>query len=205
MIGIYLVANVAYIAALGPNGVAESDRPAAESVSVVGGSTAGSLIAIAILVSMLCAANGITLTSTRVYFAMANDGIFFPNLSVVHPRFRTPAVATIWSSLQAILMPATRTFEQLLTYVVFAGWYFYALGAASVFVFRRKLPTAERPFLVPGYPVTPLLFVLASFAIVLITLVSQTERGLVGLAVVFMGAPAYYFWRRKTQTASASS
>jgi len=205
LIGIYLVANVSYIAALGPSGLAESERPAAQAVSVILGPAAGNLIAVVILISMFGAANGTTMTSTRVYFAMANDGIFFRKLGEVHPRFRTPALAIIWSSLWAILMAATGTFEQLLTYVVFAGWFFYALGAASVFVFRRTRAATERPFLVPGYPITPLLFVLASFAIVLNTLVSQPERGLVGLGMVLLGTPAYYFWRRRLKGPSASA
>jgi APA family basic amino acid/polyamine antiporter len=205
LIGIYLVANVAYIAALGPSETAASQRPAAQAVSVTLGPAAGNFIALAILISMFSAANGVTLTSTRVYFAMANDGLFFRKLGEVHPRFKTPALAVVWSSLWAILMAATGTFEQLLTYVVFAGWFFYALGAASLLVFRRTRAATERPFLVPGYPVTPLLFILVSFAIVLNTVVSQPERGLVGLGMVLLGTPAYYFWRRRLKTASDSA
>ncbi len=200
LIGIYLFANVAYLCALGPARAAQSGRIAAESVTVIFGPTAGNLIALAILVSMFSAANGVTLTATRAYYAMANDGVFFRKLGEVHPRFKTPAVAVVWSSIWAILLAVTGTFEQLLTYVVFAGWIFYALGAAAVFVFRKTHPTAERPFRVPLYPLTPLLFVLASAAIVLNTLVTQPERGFVGLGIILVGAPAYMMWSSRSRT-----
>ena len=93
-------------------------------------------------------------------------------------------------------MPAaTGTFEQLLTYVVFAGWIFYALGALAIFVYRRRQPDAVRPYRVPGYPLTPLLFVLAAGLLVLNTMVTQPGRAAVGLSVVVLGTPAFYAWR----------
>jgi N-acyl-D-aspartate/D-glutamate deacylase/amino acid transporter len=203
LIGIYLLANVAYVAALGPAGVQGSQRVAADSVSALFGPAAGKLIAAVILVSMFSAANGITLTAPRLFFSMARDGVFFQKLAVVHPRFRTPAFAIIAGSAWAALLAASGTFEQLLTYVVFAGWIFYGLGAMSIFVYRRRAPDMPRPFRVPGYPLTPLLFVLASAAVVLNTLFSQTGRALVGLAVVLTGVPAYLLWRRATARTSA--
>jgi APA family basic amino acid/polyamine antiporter len=196
LIGLYMLANVAYVAALGTEGVQASDRVAASAVAALFGPAAGSLIAVVILISMFSAANGLALTAPRMYYAMARDGVFFQRLAEVHPRFRTPAFAIAAASAWAILLAATGTFEQLLTYVVFAGWIFYGLGAMSIFVFRRREPNAVRPFRVPGYPVTPILFVAASAAIVINTLVTQPARALVGLAVVFAGAPAYWLWRR---------
>jgi basic amino acid/polyamine antiporter, APA family len=195
LIAIYLLPNIAYIAALGPEGVARSDRVASEAVTALMGNTAGNLIAAAILVSIFSAANGLTLTAPRVYFAMARDRVFFRRLADVHPRFGTPAFAIVVSSAWAILLAATGTFEQLLTYVVFAGWIFYALGAASIFVYRRTRPGASRPFSVPLYPLTPLLFILAAGAIVLNTFIAQPGRAAVGLAVVLLGAPAFFLWR----------
>ena len=196
LIGIYLLANVAYVAALGPAGVQSSQRVAADSVTALFGPAAGKLIAAVILVSMFSAANGLTLTSPRLYFAMSRDGVFFRKLAEVHPRFRTPAFAIIAGSAWAALLAATGTFEQLLTYVVFSGWIFYGLGAMSIFVYRRRAPDMPRPFRVPGYPLTPVLFVAASAAIVLNTLFTQPGRALVGLAVVLAGVPAYLIWRR---------
>ena len=95
------------------------------------------------------------------------------------------------------------TFEQLLTYVVFAGWIFYGLGAMAVFVYRRRQPDTVRPFRTPGYPVTPLLFVASAAALVLSTLVAQPVRGAVGLAAVLIGTPAFYLWRARRRSATA--
>jgi len=161
------------------------------------GPSAGKLIAVVILVSMFSAANGLTLTAPRMYYAMARDGLIFRKLGEVHPRFGTPAFAIIAGSTWAAVLAATGTFEQLLTYVVFTGWIFYGLGALSIFVFRRREPDAPRPFRVPGYPLTPILFVLASSAIVLNTLVTQPGRALVGIAGVLSGVPVYLLWRRR--------
>ena len=199
LIGIYLLANLAYVAAIGPAAVQASRRVAADSVTALYGAGAGKLIAAVILVSMFSAANGLTLTSPRLYFAMARDGVFFRRLAEVHPRFGTPAFAIVAGSAWAALLAVTGTFEQLLTYVVFSGWIFYGLGAMSIFVYRRRAPDLPRPFRVPGYPITPVLFVAASAAIVLNTLSSQPARALVGLAVVLAGVPVYFVWKGRLQ------
>jgi len=135
---------------------------------------------------------------------MARDGVFFARLSEVSPRFGTPAIAIIAGSAWAMVMAATGSFDQLLTYVVFAAWIFYGLGALSIFVYRRKLADVPRPFRVPGYPVTPLLFVASAAALVLNTIASQPTRAAIGLAVVLSGVPAYYWWRRSTRTPGTS-
>ncbi len=197
LIAIYLLANLAYLAALGPGGAAASDAVAAEAVRTLAGPGAGKLIAAAIIVSMFGAANGLTLTAPRVYFAMARDRLFFSQLAAVHRSYRTPAFAILASGVWASVLALSGTFEELLTYVVFAGWIFYALGGLSLFVYRRRFPNWPRPFKTPGYPLTPLLFVASAAAIVLNTLFARPVQGLVGLAIVLLGAPAYYFWRRR--------
>jgi len=136
------------------------------------------------------------LTAPRVYYAMARDGIFFHKLAEIHPRFRTPAFAVLGGSVWAILLAATGTFEQLLTYVVFTGWLFYALSAASIFVYRRRTSESTLTYRVPGYPWTPLVFIAAAAALVLNTIVTQTGRAAIGLGIVLLGAPAYLFWDR---------
>jgi APA family basic amino acid/polyamine antiporter len=199
LIAIYMIANVAYVAAIGPAGVMGSGRVAADAVSAIMGPAAAKVIAAAIIVSRYSAANGLTLTAPRAYYTMARDGTFFSKMAEVHPRFGTPAFAIIASSAWACVLAATGTFEQLLTYVVFVGWIFYGLGALAVFVFRRTRPDAPRPFRVPGYPVTPLLFVLSAAAIVGNTIVSQPVRAALGIAVVLLGAPAYFIWKRSAR------
>jgi basic amino acid/polyamine antiporter, APA family len=195
LIGIYLFANVGYLAALGTTGVATSDRVAAEAVGAIVGPAAAKLIAAVILVSIFSATNGLTISAPRVYFAMAQDGLFFRKLAEVHPRFGTPAVSIIAGTVWAMVLAASGTFEQLLTYVVFVGWIFYALGAACVFVLRRTRPDADRPFRVPGYPFTPLLFIVAAVALVGNTIATQPGRAAVGIGVVLLGLPVYYVWR----------
>jgi APA family basic amino acid/polyamine antiporter len=195
LIGIYVLANVGYLAALGPEGVVRSDRVAAEAVGAIVGPGAAKLIAAAILISIFSATNGLTITAPRVYYAMAKDGLFFRKLAEVHPRYGTPAVSVVAGTLWAMILAASGTFEQLLTYVVFVGWIFYALGAACVFVLRRTEPDAERPFRVPGYPWTPLLFVVAAVALVGNTIATQPGRAAVGIGVVLLGVPVYFLWR----------
>jgi basic amino acid/polyamine antiporter, APA family len=197
LIGIYCLANIGYIAALGPAGAAASTGIAAEAVRVVFGPVAAHAIAAAILVSIFSAANGITLTAPRVFYAMARDGVFFRQLAGIHPRRGTPAFAVVALCAWAMVLAATGTFDQLLTYVVFTGWIFYALAAASVFVYRARRPDLERPFRVPLYPLTPLLFVVAAGAIVVNALLTQTVQAGMGIAVVLTGAPVYLIWRRR--------
>ena len=202
LIVIYLTANFAYLAALGPARVAASDRVAGEAVAQVLGPAAGGIIALAIIISMYSAAHATVITAPRVYYSMSRDGLFFEKLGEVHPTFGTPAVAIIASCVWAMVLALTGTFEQLLTYVVFVGWIFYALGAAAVIALRIKRPDAERPFKVPGYPLTPILFVLAAAAIVLNTMYSQPKQSAIGIGVVLLGAPAYLVWRKGSRRTS---
>jgi basic amino acid/polyamine antiporter, APA family len=205
LIGIYLFANFGYLAALGPAGVSASDRVAASAVSLVISPAAAKLVALTILISIFSAANSIVLTASRVFYAMAADGLFFKRLAEVHPRFGTPAFAVIAGSAWATILAATGTFEQLLTYVVFIGWIFYALAAASVFVYRKRDPEVERPYRVPGYPVTPIVFMVAAGFLVVNTIVTQPGRAAVGIGIVLIGAPAYAVWRRGARRRRSSA
>ncbi len=197
LIALYVLANVAYVAALGGARVAASPRVAAEAVTTVVGATAGRLVAGAIMISMFSAALSIVITAPRVYYTMARDGLFFRKLAHVHPRFGTPAFAIIVTTIWSMVLAATGTFQQLLTYVVFVGWMFYGLGAMAVIVLRRTKPDAPRPFRVPGYPWTPVIFTLSAVAIVLNTILTQPRDVAFGLLIVALGAPAYLIWRRR--------
>jgi APA family basic amino acid/polyamine antiporter len=198
LIVIYLFANVAYLAALGTDGVSTSTRVAASALGLVVSHGAAKLIAVTILISMFSAANSIMLNAPRVYYAMAKDRLFFRALAEVHPKFGTPAFAIAAAGAWSILLAASGTFEQLLTYVVFIGWIFYALAAASIFVYRKREPHAERPYKVPLYPLTPIIFIASATALVLNTVATQPIRATIGLGIVFLGGPAYIFWRRNS-------
>jgi APA family basic amino acid/polyamine antiporter len=195
LVALYVLANIGYIVALGAAGAARTDHVAIDAVNATFGAAVGRAVGVLILVSMFSAANSLLLTTPRMYFAMARDGVFFERLAIVHPRFGTPAFAIFAMALWSAVLAMTGTFEQLLTYVVFAGWIFYGLGAASVFVYRRRQPDAHRPFRVPGHPVTPALFVASAAALVINTIVSQPGRAFAGLGAVLVGIPAFLFWR----------
>ena len=196
LVAIYLTANTGYVAAVGASGVAATDRVAAAVVRVLFGPGAAKLVTAVILVSIFSAANGLALTGPRLYFAMARDGVFFRSLAEVHPRFGTPAMAVGVSAGWAALLALSGTFEQLFTYVVFASWIFAAVAAAGVFVLRRRRPDLTRPFRVPGYPVTPALFIAAAAAIVVNTIVARPVQAMIGLGIVATGVPAYLVWTR---------
>jgi APA family basic amino acid/polyamine antiporter len=196
LVAIYLVANLGYLAALGPDQVAGTQRVAADAVRVLYGPFAAKLIGAAVLVSVFSATNGLALTSPRTYFAMARDGVFFSKLAEVHPRFGTPALAILASAVWAAFLTLTGTFEQLFTYVVFASWLFAGLAAAGVFVLRRRHPGAPRPFRVPGYPLTPALFVAAASIVVANTFVARPVQALAGMGIVLLGTPVYFSWKR---------
>jgi len=201
LIGIYLLANVAYLAALGREGVINSNSVAAESLTALINPTVAKLITITILISVFSAANANVLTSTRVYYAMANDGLFFRKLAEVHPRFGTPAFAIIAGSIWSSILAFSGSFTDLLTYVVFCGWIFYGLSAATIFVYRRRTPETEGTYRVPAYPLTPLLFIIAATLLVINTLhdnlVQQPIKTMMALGIIVIGVPAYFLWRSR--------
>lgn len=198
LIGIYVFANVGYIAALGIDGVAASTRVASDAASVVIGPWAAAVLAVVILISIFSASNGLTLTLPRLFFAMAKDRLFFAKLAEVHPAFGTPAAAILVTALWSSVLVLSGTFETLLTYVVFMSWVWFALAALSIFWYRRRQPNLVRPFRTPGYPVTPALFILSALVIVANTVMAQPTQSLIGLGITLVGTPAYLWWRRKS-------
>jgi APA family basic amino acid/polyamine antiporter len=205
LIVLYVVANIGYIAALGPAAAAQSDHVAADASRTALGSASGVLLSALVLVSIFSAANGLMMTAPRLYYSMARDGVFFARLAAVSERFGTPAAAIVLLALWSALLAISGTFEQLLTYVVFTAWIFYGFGALSIFTSRRKQPDAVRPFRTPGYPITPILFVASAAALVLNTLREQPSRALIGLGAVVIGTPAFYLWRAHSRRATLSA
>lgn len=207
LVVLYLLANLAYLAALEPAEVAASKSVAADALNRVAGPTAAKLIALAIAISIFSAANAITLGASRVYYAMAEDGLFFRRLAEVHPRFGTPAFSVLVGSAWACLLSLSNTFQELLTYVIFCGWLFYGLAAASIFVYRKRTAVEQLPYKVPGYPWTPLVFTAAAGALVVNTLVSQLGsapvKTLAALSILVLGLPAYFVWNARRKRTAA--
>ena len=155
------------------------------------------------LFSMLGAANQNMLTSPRVYFAMARDGMFFKKIAEVHPKFLTPHVSIIAITVWAILLTLTGTFSQLFTYVIFGEWIFFGMTVASVIVLRVKKPSLERPYKTWGYPVVPILF-LAAAAFLLVNALVSDRNSWIPFGVIVAGIPVYFVWRRTAGAAERS-
>ena len=197
LVVVYVLANVGYLAALGPERLARSSAVASEAVGAVFGPTAARLVAIPVLVSIVSAAHGLTLTAARVFHTMAADGVFFAKLGEVHPRFGTPAVSIVALSVWGAVLALSGTFNTLLTYVVFVSWIFYGLGGVCLIVFRLREPDLARPMKVPGYPITPILFVLSAAVIVINTMIDNPQRAVIGIGATLSGVPIYMVWGRR--------
>ena len=202
--GLYIIAVLAYLVALGPAAATASDAIAATAISSVLGPWAGKIVAITILISTFSAANSVILTAPRVFYAMANDNLFFKKLAEVHPRFQTPANAIIALGVWSAVLACAGKFSELIGGVIFIGWIFYGLGAAAIFPIRRASQGKPIPYRVPGYPWTPLVFVLAAAAIVGNAVVSafldlsQFKNLAIAILLLLLGLPAYFFWRKRT-------
>jgi APA family basic amino acid/polyamine antiporter len=203
LMALYLTAVIAYLVALGPAAATVSDAIAANAMNLVLGPWAGKIVAIAILISTFSATNSVILTAPRVFYAMANDNLFFKKLAQVHARFHTPAWAIIALGVWSAILSCAGKFAELASGAIFIGWIFYGLGAAAIFPIRRASRGLPIPYRVPGYPWTPLIFVIVAAAIVgnavfLAFIDPHQFRYLAAAMVIFLlGLPAYYFWRRQ--------
>lgn len=197
VVAVYMLANVAYLMLLPVASIGASSRVAADAMESVLGSTGGRIIAAAIFISTFGTAGIYTLTAPRIYFAMARDGVFFRKVASIHPRYGTPAFAIILQSCwAAVLILFWGTFENLISYVVFTDWIFFALAAAGVFVLRKRRPDAERPYRTLGYPVTPLFFIAIAVVFVANTLLLKPGEAWAGIAFLALGIPVFYAWKR---------
>lgn len=194
---LYLIVNVAYLHVMSLGEIAESSRVAGDAMERAIGRLGGSLVAIAILISISGAMNGNVLAGPRVPYAMARDRLFFRSVAYVHPRYQVPTVAIVLTGTIATLLTLIGTFEQLFSYVIFVGWIFYGMGAAAVIVLRYKEPFRVRPYKAWGYPFVPLIFTISAAMIVINTLFNNFVNSLWGLAVVGAGLPAYFYWLKR--------
>jgi APA family basic amino acid/polyamine antiporter len=201
VVAVYVLANLAYVKTLGIVGLAQSSAPAADAMSARFGSAGRTLIAAGIAISTFGFLNLVILVSPRVYRAMASDGLFFPSLARLHPRYRTPTAAIVFQGIWAVLLTMTGRYGDLLDYVVFGDWIFFGTTAAALFVFRSRANRGlERPdlrFRMPGYPLTPILFIAAALYVVMGSVVSNPANALRGSALIALGVPVFLFWDRK--------
>jgi APA family basic amino acid/polyamine antiporter len=196
---VYGLVNVVYLKTLGHAGLAGTLTPAADSARALFGGAGDFLITLGIAVSTFGFLNLTMLAPTRVYYAMARDGVFPAGVARLHPRFDTPSVAIAVQTVWSIALVLTGTYAQLVDSVVSADWIFFGMAGASLFVFRARHPVSGRPsgtFATPWYPWVPGLFVAVAVLIVASVLWTNPVRSLVGFALLAAGVPAYLFWSR---------
>jgi APA family basic amino acid/polyamine antiporter len=196
VMAIYVIVNVAYLYALPMDALRGTPRVAEAAATAMVGPAGATIIALTVLVSTLGADAAVILSASRLFYAMAKDGLLFPAAAAIHPKYHSPHVAiiglTIWSSILAL----SGTYVQLFTYVVFVSVLFSLLGGLALFRLRQIKPDAERPYRAWGYPVIPALFIGGALFMVLNTLLSRPVQSIAGLGLLILGLPAYYYWRR---------
>ena len=193
---VYLAVNVTYLRALGVDGLAASAAPAADAMELRFGRIGRTLIEVGIAVSTFGFLNLVILVTPRVYQAMARDGVFFRGLAVLHPRFRTPVAAIALQAAWAIALLLTGTYGELLDYVTFADWIFFAATAATLVVYRRRGVGEEgQRFRAPFYPWSVVVFVLAAAYVIAGSIASSPYNALRGVILLAAGVPVYGFWR----------
>lgn len=142
------------------------------------------------------------LGTARVPYAMAKDGLFFASLARVSKGARVPAISLVVQAVWAGILALSGTYDQLTDYAIFAFWLFYGMVTAAVFVFRRRLPDALRPYKTWGYPVVPALFVLVTIYLIIFTIKNAPLQSLIGLGIIAAGLPVYWYFERKNKRAS---
>jgi basic amino acid/polyamine antiporter, APA family len=197
VIAVYVLTSIAYVYVLGQTAMAGSALVASDAAQVTIGAAGAALVVIAILISTMGANNGIILTAARIPYAMARGGLFFRAQGRVHARYATPTVALVTQGAIASVLALLGTYDTLITYVVFAQFVFYALSAAAVIRLRRTHPEVARPYRTWWYPVTPVVFIAFALWLVGNTIVETPRESAVGAALILVGLPGYYYWRKR--------
>jgi APA family basic amino acid/polyamine antiporter len=214
VIALYFLANVGYLSTLSLHQIqnAPDDRVATATLAAIRGGSGAMLMALAIMVSTFGCANGLILAGARVYYAMAQDGLFFRSIGRLN-AYHVPAMGLVLQGIWAGILVLLRTrlvnsatgevsygnlYGVLLDYVIFAVLIFYVLTIGGLFVLRRKRPDAERPYRAWGYPVVPVLYIATALVIMLILILYQTQDTWPGLVIVLLGVPVYWAWSRRS-------
>jgi APA family basic amino acid/polyamine antiporter len=201
--GLYLLANVVYFRILPFAAVAQSQHVASDVVETFAGSRGAAWLTIAMAISALGALHVVVLTGARIPYAMARDGVFFQFANRIHHSFRTPSGSLIFLGSVAALLALSGTYEELYSLFVFAVWIFFALTAFALLRLRKTEPHLPRPYLAWGYPLTPLIFLVAAIALTVNLWIVRPVRSSLGLLVILGGIPFFYHWRNARRTPAA--
>jgi APA family basic amino acid/polyamine antiporter len=196
VVTLYGLVALACVVVLGPEGLAQSPTPASDVMRAALGERGASLIALGIAISALGFLSQGMLTTPRVYFAMAEDRLFFRGIAAVNPRTHAPVAAILLQGAAACLIAVSGTYGQILSYVVSVDFIFFGLTGAALFVFRRRDPTGGS-FRAPGHPWTTLFFVLACAATVAGTIWNNPVNSAIGFGILLAGVPVCLFWMRR--------
>jgi basic amino acid/polyamine antiporter, APA family len=194
---VYVTVNLAYLYALSIDEMKGVTRIAEQAATVLVGPSGATFVALTVVISTFGCNAAAILAGSRLLFAMAADGVFFPAASRVHPRYRTPHLAIVGLTAWSAILALSGTYEQLFTYVMFASILFSVAAGLALFRLRRTMPNHPRPYTTWGYPVVPIVFIAGSTAFVLNTLMERPTESLAGLGLLALGLPAYFYWRRK--------
>jgi amino acid transporter len=194
LIAIYVLTNVAYLYVIPITQIADPRTPlvAADTMMALFGQTGVVLVSVFVMISSFSSLNGSMLASPRVFFALADDGLFFDVIARVHPRYKTPYVAIVIAALLGMALVMSRSFEALTDTFVLAIWPFYALGVAALYRLRRLRPDLHRPVRVIGYPVVPAIFIGSVIAFVVNSLINDPIPTAITFALILAGIPVYY-------------
>ena len=184
---------------------ASEDRVATAVMQQIMGQSGAKLMALAILVSTFGCNNGLILAGSRVYYAMARDGLFFHSVGRLHPRFKTPHLSLLVQAVWASVLCLSGSYGQLLDYTIFAVLLFYVLTLAGLFVLRRTRPDAPRPYRAIGYPWLPAIYIVMAVFIDVVLLLYKPQYTWPGLAIVLLGIPVYFLWSRNGANPPASA
>jgi APA family basic amino acid/polyamine antiporter len=200
---LYLLANTAYLAVLPADAIAGApqDRVGTAALEAMFGEAGLYIMAVAIMISTFGCANGLILAGARVYYAMAQDGLFFRPLGELHATRCTPVAALVLQGIWISVLCLSGTYSQLLDFVIFSSVLFYMMAAVGIFFLRRRKPDLPRPVRAPGYPWLPALYVLLTGAICVNLLFTRTTYSSLGLLIVLLGVPVYFIWRAVSKTA----
>ena len=199
---LYLFVNISYFYVLSPAEIASvspSSSVATEVAQKYMGPAAVGLIAMALLASSFGALYASVLADSRVPFAMAHDGLFFRKLAEVSPRSHVPVNAVIAQAAWAGVIAVSGTYDTITDCVMFASWLLYGLATASVFIFRRRLPDAERSYRTWGYPLVPMIFLAVTGWLLINTMRATPFQAIIGLVLIMLGLPFYWYWSRKAR------
>jgi APA family basic amino acid/polyamine antiporter len=197
---LYLLVNFVCVSVLGVSGLANTTTPASDVMRLALGPTGARLIAAGIAISTLGFLSQGMLTAPRVYFAMAEDGLFFKSVGRLHPKTQVPILAIVIQGLLAIVIALSGRYEQILNYVVSVDFIFFGATALCIFIFRRRATASnERKGItnVPGHPVTTTLFIAVCWLVVINTVYRYPQNTLIGLVILLAGIPAFFFWSRR--------